>query len=924
MSNTINATVNLYTSGQQQSMNSSSQVVNIFPTQEVNQTGTLGVVSPSNPDSIFMTGIFILNINTSLPVYRGSLLVATMTIAGSESTIYDRSDLNRSPFAFVNGIQMMYDLIDDPAVGADIPQVGDYVVFVQDDEQGGVVYLEGDRGAWNGNNWIKYGPDEPIDISITPTNPVAEIPVAVKTQSSSNAGIFSTYSEYANSAKNTGVFVNFDTNGVNNIDITSVLKPVTESNGWERNNGVNIIIEPTGVARLSEPPYTTVSSIAEMEGLPTQLDPDDPTVVPVVAGDYVYFTADDFPYRVGDKGSWNGSTWVREPEINYLIDVGAISPSQYRLNLLYSKVAPEAPQNLSVVPAFRSLDVFWEPPLDDGGSPVINYDIQFQKDGESTWTEIFPPVADTSGVIPNLEPSTFYFVRVRANNAIGSGPFVTTSTPYAPNNTNPAPISSLDFNSANPIRVRIRRDLKANWDAADPVLAIGEPGYELDTNYLKVGNGVSSWTGLPTIKVPDSTINFPVPADVFLKIKSNPFESQPVVSCNLSQGVGLSLIAGTGMNLIYSDLDKSVTFDLKNTFDPINSGTIANPQTTGTPGTVNYDENRIYICVKQNEWKRVLQDIPWFNFVPLNVSDFNGNYPSDTQILSSGAFLTVTSNGDPYPALAGDPLTNDGFTPRGGFLGGYIPVNQNINLAIEYRGGENTSNPMPVVTNEFVGVTVNGVPIKPPSYSGPVDVFPAPASLQWNLVYWSRYFGMDDCNGLVFSDGAYNYYGGGFVSACWDDPKFYGANSYYSNTDFNQDYMRHPDGHSKIIGLALDGYPIYGPFGYSDALDTGSIIKRMETGYTTLFSDSHRPVDFKYTNELVIDDSIYPLVAGAFVEDFEFSNAGDLDAYNGRYCKTPDYPNGTYAYFLTFSDDGMLFPEYPYIIGTSTREQRSV
>ena len=390
MSNTINGTVNLYVSGQQQSINSSSQVVNIFPAQDVNQTGTLGVVSPSNPDGIFMTGIFIVNINTTLPVYKDSLLVATMTIAGSESTIYDRPELNRSPFAFVNGIQMMEDLIDNPAAGADIPQVGDYVVFVQDD----LPYLEGDRGAWNGSSWIKFGPGEPIDISIVPTNPLAEIPVAVKTQSTSDAELFATYADFATVAKNTGVFVNFNTNGVNAIDITSVLKPVTESSAWKKNNGVNIIIEPTGVARLSEPPFTTVSSIAEMEALPTELPPnreilestaevqtgndvpltgiipvtddfvvvddratirvaqgsdiwmDDENIVVtprnvlrtsngvvtgvivtrdvpyfgvsslsgivtkqididtniVLAGDYVYFTEDDFPYNVGDKG----------------------------------------------------------------------------------------------------------------------------------------------------------------------------------------------------------------------------------------------------------------------------------------------------------------------------------------------------------------------------------------------------------------------------------------------------------------------------------------------------------------------------------------------------------------------------------------------------------------------------------------------
>ena len=40
---------------------------------------------------------------------------------------------------------------------------------------------------------------------------------------------------------------------------------------------------------------------------------------------------------------------------------------------------------------------------------------------------------------------------------------------------------------------------------------------------------------------------------------------------------------------------------------------------------------------------------------------------------------------------------------------------------------------------------------------------------------------------------------------------------------------------------------------------------------------------------------------------------GDVDRLNGRYCKTPDYPNGTYAYFITETDSEQ--PAFPYIMG---------
>ena len=40
---------------------------------------------------------------------------------------------------------------------------------------------------------------------------------------------------------------------------------------------------------------------------------------------------------------------------------------------------------------------------------------------------------------------------------------------------------------------------------------------------------------------------------------------------------------------------------------------------------------------------------------------------------------------------------------------------------------------------------------------------------------------------------------------------------------------------------------------------------------------------------------------------------GDLDEKNGRFCKTPEYPNGIYCYFATI--DSTNKPVYPYLLG---------
>jgi hypothetical protein len=45
-------------------------------------------------------------------------------------------------------------------------------------------------------------------------------------------------------------------------------------------------------------------------------------------------------------------------------------------------------------------------------------------------------------------------------------------------------------------QIQIRRDVAANWTAANPVLATGEFGMETDTGKYKLGNGTQSWTVL--------------------------------------------------------------------------------------------------------------------------------------------------------------------------------------------------------------------------------------------------------------------------------------------------------------------------------------------------------------------------------------------------------------------------------------------
>lgn len=50
-----------------------------------------------------------------------------------------------------------------------------------------------------------------------------------------------------------------------------------------------------------------------------------------------------------------------------------------------------------------------------------------------------------------------------------------------------------------PDSIQIRRNTAAAAAASNPVLALGEPGYETDTGVLKIGDGITAWNDLPAI-----------------------------------------------------------------------------------------------------------------------------------------------------------------------------------------------------------------------------------------------------------------------------------------------------------------------------------------------------------------------------------------------------------------------------------------
>jgi hypothetical protein len=153
--------------------------------------------------------------------------------------------------------------------------------------------------------------------------------------------------------------------------------------------------------------------------------------------------------------------------------------------------------------------------------------------------------------------------------------------------------------------------------------------------------------------------------------------------------------------------------------------------------------------------------------------------------------------------------------------------------------------------------------------------------------------------------------------------------TYYEDTNA-------PTKHSPILAWTADGFPVYGPYGYSVATNANSGIRRMISGYVLrngqdgtdnlpvtgrntipqwavrLYGVSSNQVGAPFTgihtNGCYMEDNDY-LGDHGYVQGTDF----DLDEYNGRYCVTPEFPNGTYAYFVAISSNGT--PVFPYNIG---------
>ncbi|MGB0602224.1 MAG: YHYH protein [Candidatus Poseidoniaceae archaeon] len=183
-----------------------------------------------------------------------------------------------------------------------------------------------------------------------------------------------------------------------------------------------------------------------------------------------------------------------------------------------------------------------------------------------------------------------------------------------------------------------------------------------------------------------------------------------------------------------------------------------------------------------------------------------------------------------------------------------------------------------------VAVAINGVPIY-----GPEDGPGGDAVAAHHGVYNEdrQPIELGICHGHAAQGGTYHYHADGNCMH-WHPAEGESIENDYDESTIQAVAQNTYDGnHSKVIGVAFDGYPIYGFWGYDDQMNVVEMkssyqLKAGETGYNGIDS--------------------YEYVEGL----------GHLDACNGHFGPTPDFPQGIYHYHTTMQNGNgdMGFPYF--------------
>ncbi|HPF39047.1 MAG TPA: YHYH protein [Phycisphaerae bacterium] len=255
--------------------------------------------------------------------------------------------------------------------------------------------------------------------------------------------------------------------------------------------------------------------------------------------------------------------------------------------------------------------------------------------------------------------------------------------------------------------------------------------------------------------------------------------------------------------------------------------------------------------------------------------DYAGAYTASVMDVGESASFTATivivDNGDSC-TVTSNSIPNHDFNNGGSFATRVAEVNETFTLDAT---PELAATPTALSLEYDNAIMLNGVKLdllaaacygvgNEPLGQEKIGCFDSDSPWRYDPMFSGNNFGTDSHHAHTQPDGAYHYHG---------DPL-----AMYDTSGATA---------SPVIGFAADGFPIYGPY-----INDNGVIRKVLSGYT-LKSGAR----VSQSGEGAFPGGTYD---GTFIDDWEWTGAGDLDECNGMMY------DGSYAYFVTDS--------YPWVI----------
>ena len=172
-------------------------------------------------------------------------------------------------------------------------------------------------------------------------------------------------------------------------------------------------------------------------------------------------------------------------------------------------LAPNAPTVTATSGSTASLEVNWTAPTNTGRPGITSYDLQYQVQGTSSWTNDPQDVTGSSAAIRSLASGTSYEVQVRATNAEGGGVWSESgtgrTTTTTTTTTDPAGVSvlptGLTVREGDPTGASYTVVLDSQPTADVTVTVAGHAGTEVAPNPTSLIFTTSNWETPQTITV---------------------------------------------------------------------------------------------------------------------------------------------------------------------------------------------------------------------------------------------------------------------------------------------------------------------------------------------------------------------------------------------------------------------------------------